>query len=46
VTGWGKVISKMRRKKGVQDDVYIIRITPDKERKQAGLAQTSVERRW
>lgn len=41
----GEVISKLRRKKGVEDDVYVIRITPDKERTQTGLVQMSVERR-
>jgi len=36
--GWGKVHSELRRKKGVQDHVCIIREAADKERKQAGLA--------
>lgn len=45
MTGWGEVISKLRRKKGVQGDVYVIRITADKERKQTGLVQMPVERR-
>lgn len=44
MTGWGKVNSKLRRKNRAQDEVYIVRIIPVKEKNQAGLVQMTGEK--